>query len=231
MVSLIWTALSQCGATNMRSSFPLVLELVLFAVGIALIATGIFPFTILLLFILAWVSLRVRHLRWRDVGLSHPPNWWVTIGLGLLIGIGYQALDTVFIGPLLQRITGEATNLSQFAGLQGNPTALIASLILTWTEAAFIEEMVFRGYLLNRLMDLFGTERAGIILALFVHAALFGLGHTYQDLTGVLDTALAGFLIGLLYLRFRRNLWLPILIHGVIDTTGFLLIYFGLASS
>ncbi len=213
----------------MKPSLLLILELLLVFALIGLLATGIFPFAILLLFILAWVSLRLRHQRWRDVGLTRPVNGWVTVGLGLLIGVGYQALDTVLIGPVLQRLTGEAVNLSQFAILRGNLTALIASLILSWTEAAFIEEMVFRGYLLNRLMDLLGRKRTGIVLALLVHAALFGLGHTYQDLTGVLDTALAGLLIGFLYLRFRRNLWLPILVHGVIDTTGFLLIYFGIA--
>ncbi len=213
----------------MKPNLLLTLELLLVFALIALIATGIFPFAILLLFILAWVSLRLRRQRWRDVGLTRPVNGWVTVGLGLLIGVGYQALDTVLIGPVLQRLTGEAVNLSQFAILRGNLTALIASLILSWTEAAFIEEMVFRGYLLNRLMDLLGRERIGIVIALLVHAALFGLGHTYQDLTGVLDTALAGLLIGFLYLRFRRNLWLPILVHGVIDTTGFLLIYFGIA--
>ncbi len=214
----------------MKYYFFLSLEVLLVLACIILIASGIFPFAILLLFIIAWVSLYLRHLHWRDIGFSRPANWWVTIGLALLIGIGYQALDTVLIGPLLQRITGEAVNLSQFEALRGNLAALIASLILTWTEAAFIEEMVFRGYLLNRLLDLFGRQRIGFIFALLAQAAMFGLGHTYQDLTGVLDTALAGLLIGLLYLRFRRNLWLPILVHGIIDTTGFLLIYFGAAS-
>jgi membrane protease YdiL (CAAX protease family) len=134
------------------------------------------------------------------------------------------------IGPLLQKLTGEAINLSQFAGLRGNLVALIASLVLTWTEAAFIEEMFFRAYLFNRLTDLLGKEGAGLVSALLVQAILFGVGHTYQGLTGVLDTALAGLLIGLLYLYGRRNLWLPILVHGIIDTTGFLLIYFGLVS-
>ncbi len=214
----------------MKSYILISLEILLVLACIILIATGIFPFAILLLFVIAWVSLYIRHMSWRAVGLARPSHWGVTLGLGVLIGVGYQALDTVLIGPLLQRITGEAVNLSQFNILRGNLTALIASLILTWTEAAFIEEMVFRGYLLNRLLDLFGRERTGVIFALLVQAALFGLGHTYQDFTGVLDTALAGLLIGFLYLRFRRNLLLPILVHGIIDTTGFLLIYSGLGS-
>ncbi len=214
----------------MKTYIFVAIETLLVLGGIYLIASGIFTFAILLLFILAWVSLRLRHLGWRDVGLRRPPRWLVTIGLALIIGVGYQALDTVAIGPLLQGLTGEAINLSQFAGLKGNLLALLVSLVLTWTEAAFIEEMFFRGYLLNRINDLLGWRGAGLILAILLQAIFFGLGHTYQGITGVLDTALAGLLIGLLYLYTRRNLWLPILVHGIIDTTGFLLIYFGLVS-
>jgi membrane protease YdiL (CAAX protease family) len=214
----------------MKAYLLLSLELLLVLAGIILIATGIFPFAILILFFLAWISIRLRHLHWRDVGLQRPDRWLVTIALAILIGVGYQAVDTLAIGPLLQKLTGEAINLSQFAGLRGNLVALIASLVLTWTEAAFIEEMFFRAYLFNRLTDLLGKEGAGLVSALLVQAILFGVGHTYHGLTGVLDTALAGLLIGLLYLYGRRNLWLPILVHGIIDTTGFLLIYFGLVS-
>jgi membrane protease YdiL (CAAX protease family) len=146
-----------------------------------------------------------------------------------LIGVGYQALDILAIAPLLQRLTGEAIDLSQFALLRGNLAALLVSLVLTWTEAAFVEEMFFRAYLFNRLVDFFGRGHLGIILALIIHAILFSLGHTYQGLTGVLETALAGMLLGILYLFSRRNLWLTILVHGVIDTSGFLLIFYGLA--
>jgi len=211
----------------MKSSLLLALELLLILAGIALIATGIFPFAILLLFVLAWISIRLRHLHWRELGLRKPAKTLLTIGLALLIGCGYQALDTAFITPLLQRLTGEVINLSQFVGLRGNLPALIISLLLTWSEAAFVEEMVFRGYILNRLIDLLGEKRTSLALALLGNAVLFGLGHTYQGITGVLDTALAGLVLGLLYLLARRNLWLPILTHGVVDTTGFLLIFFG----
>lgn len=196
--------------------------------GIYLIASNIFPLIFLLMFVLAWVSLYLRHLRWRDVGLRRPDNLIAIIGLGVLIGCGYQAADILIITPLLERLTGEAINISQFTGLLNNLPALVITIIFTWAEAGFVEEMFFRGYLFNRLTDLFGHKRMGIFLALVAQAILFSLGHTYQGVTGVLDTFLAGLVIGLLYLRGNRNLWLPILTHGVIDTAGFLLIYFGL---
>jgi membrane protease YdiL (CAAX protease family) len=212
----------------MKSTLLLILEFTLILVGVAINALGYLPFPILLLILMAWVSLRLRHMRWRDVGLRRPDRWLPTIGLALIVGIGYQALDIFIIAPLLQYLTGEAINLSLFSDLQGNLLLLIVLLAASWTEAAFIEEMFFRGYLFNRITDLVGKERAGILIALIGSSLVFGAGHAYQGITGVIDTVLAGLVLGLLYLHARRNLWLPILTHGIIDTVGFLLIFFKL---
>jgi uncharacterized protein len=214
----------------MKPSLFIPLELLLLLVCAAAILLVQFPLPILPLFLIAWGSLRLRHLRWRDVGLRRPEKWLPTIGLALLIGIGYQLLDTFLIAPLLQRLTSQAIDLSQFNSLQGSLPALILFLILAWTEAAFIEEMFFRGYLFNRLTDLFGNQRVGIIVSLVVSSLIFSAAHAYQGVTGVLDTFLAGLVLGSLYLSTRRNLWLPILTHGIIDTFGFLLIFAGLFS-
>jgi membrane protease YdiL (CAAX protease family) len=214
----------------MKSSLLLALEILLLLAGIAVYTFGLFSFPILPLFAVAWVSLHLRHLRWRDIGLRRPEKWLPILGWALLIGIGYQALDTALIVPLLQRLTGESIDLSQFAGLKGNLPALLVFVAISWTEAAFIEELFFRGYLLNRLMDVAGRERLGITFSLLANAIIFGIAHAYQGPTGVLDTALAGLILGLLYLLARRNLWLPILAHGLIDTVGFLLIYAGWVS-
>ena len=212
----------------MKSSLLLILEMLLILAGIVVSALGLFSFPILLLFLVAWVSLRLRHMRWRDVGLRRPDKWLPTIGLALVIGIGYQALDIFLIAPLLQRLTGESIDLSLFSILRGNLLVLLFFLLVSWTEAAFIEEMYFRGYFFNRLTDLFGRERLGILIALLGSALVFGAAHSYQGITGVVDTAIAGLVLGLLYLLGRGNLWLPILVHGIIDTLGFLIIYAGL---
>jgi hypothetical protein len=213
---------------DMKSTLLLILEFALILLGLAVYALGYLPFPILLLFIMAWVSLRLRHMRWRDVGLRRPDRWLPTIGLALLVGIGYQVLDILIIAPLLERITGEVVDLSQFSTLQGNLVLLIISLAISWTEAAFIEEMFFRGYLFNRITDLVSKEQLGMMLALISTSLLFGVAHGYQGIAGVVDTTLAGLVLGLLYMHARRNLWLPILTHGIIDTVGFLLIFFKL---
>jgi membrane protease YdiL (CAAX protease family) len=168
---------------------------------------------------------------WRDVGLKRPDNWLPTIGLALLIGIGYQVLDTVAISPLLQSLTGQSIDLSQFSFLKGSLPALLLFLVITWTEAAFIDRMFFRGYFFNRLTDFTESKRTGVIIALVVSTLIFGAAHAYQGITGVVDTFLAGLVLGLLYLFARRNLWLPILTHGIINTLGFLILFAGLFGS
>jgi hypothetical protein len=212
----------------MKSTLLLIIEFVLILAGVGLYALGYLPFPILPLFLLAWVSLRLRHMRWRDVGLRRPERWLPTIGLALIVGICYQMLDILVIAPVLERLTGEALDLSIFKALQGNQLLLMVFLAVSWTEAAFIEEMFFRGYLFNRITDLVGNEKLGIIVALFTTSLVFGAAHAYQGITGVVDTFLGGLVLGLLYLHARRNLWLPILTHGIIDTVGFLLIFFKL---
>lgn len=212
----------------MKPTLLKVLEFSLILVGFGVSALGYLPFPILLLFVLAWVSLRLRNMRWRDVGLRHPDRWLPTIGLALLIGVGYQVVDIFVFSPVLERLTGEAIDLSLFGDLQGNLLLLILFLAVSWTEAAFVEEMFFQGYLFNRITDLAGTQRIGILIALMGTSLVFGAAHAYQGISGVVDTALAGLVLGLLYLYAGRNLWLPILTHGVIDTVGFLIIYFGL---
>ena len=205
----------------MKPSFLLTFEILGLLAGVVIIVLGIFPLPVLPLFLVGWASLRLRHIRWRDVGLKRPDKWLPTIGLALLIGIGYQVLDTIAISPLLQSLTGKSIDLSQFSFLKGSLPALLFFFIITWTEAAFLEELFFRGYFFNRLTDFTGNGRVGIAISLIVSALLFGAGHAYQGITGVLDTFLAGLVLGLLYLFARRNLWLPILTHGLLTPSAF----------
>ncbi len=212
----------------MKRYLFIAIEILLLAVGGFVTVRGLFPLPVLPLFLVGWGSLHLRHLKWRDVGLRRPRSWVKTIGLAVLIGVGYQFLDTIIISPLLVDLTGQAIDLSQFSFLQGSLPALIFFLALTWTEAAFIEEMFFRGYFFNRLTDLFGKKQIGIVAALLASSLAFGAAHIYQGVTGVIDTFLAGLVLGGLYLLAGKNLWLPILTHGIVDTVGFILLYMGL---
>ena len=112
--------------------------------------------------------------------------------------------------------------------LRGNVTALIFGLIVVWTLAAFGEELIFRGYLMNTLARILGNKKEGWIFACIINSILFGLGHTYQGISGVILLAIVGLLYALFYLGSGRNLWVPILMHGLYDTSAFIVIFLGL---
>ncbi len=180
------------------------------------------------LIVLAWISLRLRRLRWRDIGFALFRNWPTTIGLGVLAGVGIEVMELFFTQPLIASVFHEMPDLSAFARVQGNTKWLMGSLVLTWTLFAFGEEVVFRGYLMNRVADLFTNPRVGWTVALVIASLVFGISHFHQGPTGICENVLDGLILGALYLACGRKLAVPIIAHGMTDTLDFLLIFFNL---
>jgi membrane protease YdiL (CAAX protease family) len=203
-------------------------ELLVVVVLQVLQATRLISAALIYIFVIGWLSLWLRKSSWRQLGLSRPASWLRTIGIGAGVGLVYQAASIWLIAPLLQRITHESVNLSRVTPVINNLPLLIFWLAVTWTTAAFGEEMVYRGYLLNRVADLFTQRRTGWIIGLMISSALFGFGHVYQGITGIFETFLFGCVMAGLYLTGRCNLWLLIIAHGVYDTAAFILIFLGL---
>ena len=129
--------------------------------------------------------------------------------------------------PAIARFTGRLPDVSSFAALEGNVRLLLVSLLVAWTLAAVGEEFVFRGYLLTRLAQVLGGTPRAWFAGVLLTSAAFGLGHVYQGASGVITAGLSGFVFGMLYLRAGRNLWVPMIAHGTVDTVGFTLLFLG----
>jgi uncharacterized protein len=176
---------------------------------------------------LGWLSLWLRKISWRRVGLTPYRSWKMTLGMGLAVGVLMEGFELFVSQPLLVRALGKQPDLSDFRPLVGNLKLTLIFLALAWILAAFGEEMVYRGYLMNRVADLMNrTRRAWILSLIAVHVA-FGLAHIYQGVTGAIDEGLMGLLLGLIYLRTGRNLSVPIVAHGVADSIDFILMFLG----
>ena len=125
----------------------------------------------------------------------------------MLIGLGFAL---AFIGGLflVLWLIG-AINITGYIGFK--PGVFIVSIMLFM--AAFDEELIFRGYILNNMMD--STSNRWIALAgsslLF---ALLHSGNTNVWSTWVPMTELfaAGFILGISY-TFTKNLWFPTFFH------------------
>ena len=89
-----------------------------------------------------------------------------------------------------------------------------------WFGAALGEELFYRGFILNRASDCFGKSKLGWSVALIIQAAIFGLAHSYQGLSGIIATAIIALSSGVIYLIAKRRLFPLIVAHAITDTIG-----------
>ena len=179
------------------------------------------------LLLIAWLSLRLRGLTWRHVGLQLVPEWRRLIAIGCAAGVGFWLFEYFIENPLLHAVTGRYPDLSEFRDVVGNVPLLAILLGANIVLAGFGEEMVWRGYALSRVALTIGKS-AGWIAALLLVNVTFGLAHSYQGEAGATQAAVQGVLLGLLYLWSGRNLIAPICAHIVANTCDFLLLFTGL---
>jgi membrane protease YdiL (CAAX protease family) len=176
---------------------------------------------------LGWASLHFRKIGWRGVGLKWYRSWKATVAIGLGCGVLLELFELFVSQPVLVRFIGKKADLSQFHDLSGNLKETALYILLVWIVAAFGEEMIYRGYLMNRVADLLNCKRNAWIVSLIAVHVVFGLAHSYQGLTGVIDEGLMGVLLAAIYLRTGRNLAVPIVAHGVQDSIDLILIFAG----
>ena len=212
----------------LRAQRFLVLELLVAAAILAAGFAAILPFSATpFLVVFGVVSLWLRGQGPRAVGLAFRSDWVRTASVGIGAGIVYQGFSLYIAEPAIARLTGKLPDVSLFAPLAGNIHFLLISLTVAWTLAAFGEEFVYRGYLLTRIARVLGDTPRAWLGALVVTSILFGVGHQYQGLSGMITAGLGGFVFGLLYLVTGRNLWASVIAHGTMDTVGFLLLFLG----
>jgi len=179
------------------------------------------------LFLLGWASLRLRGMRWKDVGFAPPRNWGKAFLVGVAAGICMEPLELFVTQPLLAHWLGKMPDLSDFADMVGNLKLFLIYVVLVWVLGALGEEIVYRAYLMNRVAGVFRDTKAAWIVSLIAVSVVFGCGHLDQGATGMIENVLNGLLLGALYLACGRNLAVPVIAHALTDTLDFILIYLG----
>jgi membrane protease YdiL (CAAX protease family) len=154
---------------------------------------------------LTWCFLRLEGLPLGSVGLRLDRRWGRECLLGALAGAGLIALMALagFLGGGFRLMRNPAAG----------PGSLAAGLWL-YLAVAFSEELLFRGYLFQRLVKGLGVWPTQLLMALlfaWVHWGNPGMTGATR-LWASLNIAIAAILLGLCRLR-TRSLALPIGLH------------------
>ena len=183
------------------------------------IVLDLFIPTIIILGIIA-VSFLIRKEKLQTLGFRKNSCWLNMMMTILVLVVIWTLLHLSVFMPVLNHLTGTTQDLSAFENLKGNFNQLLFFLVLTWTLAAFGEEIVYRGYLQKRIQDVFGDTRTGVILAVGISSLLFGLAHAEQGTIGVVLTFLDAVFFSLIKIHYDNNLWAAIFAHGTSNTIG-----------
>ncbi|HSR88105.1 MAG TPA: type II CAAX endopeptidase family protein [Pontiella sp.] len=175
--------------------------------------------------------LKFQGSSWRMIGLSKPENWWNTAlkGMGAWIGavIIFVLMQVLIITLLtMLELPSQAIDESRFNPLAGNLPMLLFMVALAWTTIAFGEELFYRAFLISRLVDQAAMSRKA---AITLSALAFGAAHFAEGPMGIISNGAFGVFFGWIYLKSKRNLWITVIGHGLLNTFRFILLYTGAA--
>jgi membrane protease YdiL (CAAX protease family) len=124
-----------------------------------------------------------------------------------------EAVTGLFLGPAILGLAALlmlASGHLEWVDLAWDPSSLFVSLGLT-ALIAFSEELVFRGYVLDSLMDSFPNKWVALSISAVVFAAFHFTSPGIYAL-GFVNLVFAGFLLGINYV-YTKNLWFSFFLH------------------
>lgn len=150
----------------------------------------------------------------RELGFMRPERWWtVPIWvIGILVAyVAAQALVPTLVGRFMEL---PQPDLSRYDAIRGNLSAAITMALILPLTASIPEEIIYRGFLMNRLTRIFGAGFGGAALTVLVQALLFGVVHFQWGIGGIIVTTIMGMVWGTAFLLCGRNLWIVIIAHS-----------------
>ena len=175
---------------------------------------------LMLLFV---VLFSLRDPDWRDsLGLGRFP-------LGPTLGWAVLAVLTIFAANIGIVILCHFMHLDMQAQMKAKAALIQKLATVPWPAifplvafVGFWEETFFRGFLLGRVRAVLSarggtlTQRQRDAVAIMLTALLFGMGHGYQGVLGIVQTSMIGLVFGVLTL-WRKSVWPAVFAHLTFD--------------
>lgn len=163
-------------------------------------------------FVAGWL-LRRRGLGWNSLGLAKPvPAWIVVAGAAAVYGANLALGE--YVAPALAQWVSPVRQASFMSYIRGNAPGFALWLTIGIVVGGFMEECLFRGFLLDRVARALGGSGIAIAAGVAAQAVLFGMLHFYAGWFASIFAGLAALASGIVYLLVKRNLWPLVLAHA-----------------
>jgi CAAX protease family protein len=149
------------------------------------------------------------------LGLTFATGAWSWLGIGLgLLACAVLVAQMVAIVRSPEKTAAARAECEPMGALlpqDDRESRAFAALSVT---AGVCEEILYRGFAIAALAPLTGTLAAALLTSV-----AFGLGHSYQGAGGAAKTGAIGLVMVVLYL-LSGSLWVPMVVHAVMDLTS-----------
>lgn len=205
-------------AAALRGMGPLGVIVALFILASVLLAP---PLAAALVFLWLWLS----RTPLADIGLKRPGSWIAALVIGVAFGVALKLGMKSVVMPYFGAPSAAVVYQHLAGDLQGFLIEAAQLIVL----AGFAEEIVFRGFLINRLQAVLGTRVASGLVIVILTAAVFGPLHYFaQGFFGALQATIVGVIFATIYLLNGQRLWSLMFAHAAFDVVALYLIYAGL---
>ena len=156
-----------------------------------------------------------------EIGLVRPRSWLGGLVIGTVFGVAFKVLMKAVVMPLL----GAPPINEAYHYLAGNPALVPQTLFALIVGAGIGEEILFRGFLFERLGKLAGQGALTKVVIVLLGAVLFGLAHyAVQGLPGMEQAMITGLAFGTWYAA-TGSLYTIMVAHASFDLAAYAMIY------
>ncbi len=193
------------------------------------------PISLLTALLVATWRLKANNESWITLGMFNVGKK-STLLMWTVIALAITLVGGTLLSSLVSSLLGDSAVFTdpasaefmqnRFANVPGNLSVYFYWLVVSWVIGGFTEELLFRGFLLNRFEKVFSKTVYGLIFAILCQALIFGQLHMYyQGIEGFVVTGILAIVSGLIFIYSKRRLWPLIISHGLANSIGMTMIF------
>ncbi len=171
-----------------------------------------------------WIYLNLNKESFNSIGFRFSDLKWKAFYTGGIIGLVYAAFHFWILGPFIIHLGFKSANLSDFNFIRHHFINYILLILLAAVLVIPYEEIIFRGFIFNRVKAMFGKS---FLISGLITSILFALYHWQEGWGAVVAIFVFALFITWLYKVFKGNLWHLIFFHLAYDVFMLTMILLG----